>query len=149
MIIFPIIFSSIPRNNLEHFPKTFRIFLRIFWDIYRNILFIAFRQNVSHFDRMCVCVCVCDKIFHVFANSIFLKNNSGHWRHWRLRSWHWRRLVSLVLTLNRFHTLFWSFHCSFWTSKCRLGCSYYSRFSKAISFTIFVNDQRRCYLFLY
>ena len=30
-------------------------------------------------------------------------------------------LVSLLLTLNRFHVLFWYFHCWLWTSKCRLG----------------------------
>ena len=30
-------------------------------------------------------------------------------------------LVPLLLTLNRFHALFWCFHCWHWTSKCRLG----------------------------
>ena len=30
-------------------------------------------------------------------------------------------LVSSVLTLNRFHTLFWCFHCWLWISKCQLG----------------------------
>ena len=30
-------------------------------------------------------------------------------------------LVSLLLTLNRLHTMFWYFHCWFWTSKWRLG----------------------------
>ena len=29
-------------------------------------------------------------------------------------------LTSLLLTLNRFHTLFWCFHCLLWTSKCGL-----------------------------
>ena len=29
--------------------------------------------------------------------------------------------VSFMLTLNRFHTLFWCFHCWLWTNKCRLG----------------------------
>ena len=29
-------------------------------------------------------------------------------------------LVDLLFILNRFHTLFWCFHCWFWTSKCRL-----------------------------
>ena len=28
---------------------------------------------------------------------------------------------SSPLTLNRFHTLFWCFHCWLWLSKCRLG----------------------------
>ena len=28
----------------------------------------------------------------------------------------------LLLTLNRFHRLFWSFHCWLWKSKCRLWC---------------------------
>ena len=28
-----------------------------------------------------------------------------------------------AITLNRFHTLFWCFHCWLWTSKCRLGPS--------------------------
>ena len=27
----------------------------------------------------------------------------------------------LLLTLNRFHTLFWCFHCWIWTCKCQLG----------------------------
>ena len=27
----------------------------------------------------------------------------------------------LFLTLNRFHTFFWCFHCWFWTSKCQWG----------------------------
>ena len=30
-------------------------------------------------------------------------------------------LVSSMLTLNRFHTLFWCFHCWLWISKCQLG----------------------------
>ena len=30
-------------------------------------------------------------------------------------------LVSLLLTLNRFHALFWCFYCWLWTSKFRLG----------------------------
>ena len=30
-------------------------------------------------------------------------------------------LVSLLLTWDRSHTLFWCFHCWFWTNKCRLG----------------------------
>ena len=30
----------------------------------------------------------------------------------------------LLLTLNSFHTLFWSFNCWLWTSKYRLGCNY-------------------------
>ena len=29
--------------------------------------------------------------------------------------------VSLMLTLNRFHTLFWCFHCWIWSSKFHLG----------------------------
>ena len=33
----------------------------------------------------------------------------------------WRALVSLLLTLNRFHTLFWCFHCWLWASKCCPG----------------------------
>ena len=33
-------------------------------------------------------------------------------------------LVSLLLTLNKFHTLFWCFLCWLWTSNCRLsGCT--------------------------
>ena len=30
-------------------------------------------------------------------------------------------LVSLLLTLNRFHTLHWCLYCWLWTSTCRLG----------------------------
>ena len=30
-------------------------------------------------------------------------------------------LVSLFLTLNRFHTLLWCYHCWLWTNKCQLG----------------------------
>ena len=36
----------------------------------------------------------------------------------------WRRdviLVSLLLTMNRFHTLPWCFHCWLWASKFQLG----------------------------
>ena len=29
--------------------------------------------------------------------------------------------VPLLITLNRFHTVFWCFHCWLWTRKCRLG----------------------------
>ena len=32
-------------------------------------------------------------------------------------------LASLLLTLSRFHTLFWCFHCWLWTNKCQLGQS--------------------------
>ena len=35
----------------------------------------------------------------------------------------WRFLVSLLSTLNRFHTLFW---CFYWTSKCPLGSCHWS-----------------------
>ena len=38
---------------------------------------------------------------------------------------HWRRSGVLILTLNRFHTLF-CFHCWLWTSKSRLHRSHYS-----------------------
>ena len=31
--------------------------------------------------------------------------------------------MSLLLTLNIFHILFWCFHCWLWTSKCRLSSS--------------------------
>ena len=31
-------------------------------------------------------------------------------------------LMSLLLTLNRFHTLFWCFHSWLWTNQCQLGC---------------------------
>ena len=34
---------------------------------------------------------------------------------------HWRRSAVYLLTLNRFHTLFWCFHCWLWTSTQRLG----------------------------
>ena len=30
-------------------------------------------------------------------------------------------LLSLLLTLNQFHTLFWYFRCWFWTIKCRVS----------------------------
>ena len=30
-------------------------------------------------------------------------------------------MVSLLLTLNRFHTMFWCFHCLLWTYRCRQG----------------------------
>ena len=30
-------------------------------------------------------------------------------------------LMSLLLTLNKFHKLFWCFHCWLWSSKCQLG----------------------------
>ena len=33
----------------------------------------------------------------------------------------------VFLTLNRFYSLFWYFHCWFETSKCRLGCLYQMR----------------------
>ena len=32
-------------------------------------------------------------------------------------------LVSLLLTMNRFHTLLWCFHCWLWTNKCWVGHS--------------------------
>ena len=31
--------------------------------------------------------------------------------------------IQCYVHLNRFHTLFWPFHCWFWTGKCRLGNS--------------------------
>ena len=33
----------------------------------------------------------------------------------------WRRCGVLLLTLNRFHTMFWCFHCLLWTYRCRQG----------------------------
>ena len=38
--------------------------------------------------------------------------------------------MSLLLTLNRFHTLFWCFHCWLSKRKCRLGSSFASSFHK-------------------
>ena len=35
--------------------------------------------------------------------------------------------LSLFLTLNTFHTLFWSFYCELWEGKCRLGDWLYCR----------------------
>ena len=32
------------------------------------------------------------------------------------------RLMSLLLTLNEYHTMFWCFYCWQWTRMCRLGC---------------------------
>ena len=44
-------------------------------------------------------------------------------------------LLSLLLTLNRFHTLFWCFYW-FWTSKCRIGIeAYKSCFVISMSFS--------------
>lgn len=41
----------------------------------------------------------------------------------KTREWHqWRLLVSFLITLNIFDTLFWSYHCWLWTSKYWLGC---------------------------
>ena len=37
--------------------------------------------------------------------------------------------MTFFLPLNRFHALFWYFHYSFWTSKCRLGI-YFQNCSK-------------------
>ena len=37
------------------------------------------------------------------------------------RQWRCSTVVSLLLTLNRFHLLFCGFHCWLWTSKYRLG----------------------------
>ena len=36
------------------------------------------------------------------------------------RQWRHTGLVSLLLTLNRLHTLFWCCHCQLWTNKYRL-----------------------------
>ena len=44
-------------------------------------------------------------------------------------------LVSLLLTLNRFQTLFWCFRCWLWTSKCTLRRS-----------SVFVNSKVYCLL---
>ena len=44
----------------------------------------------------------------------------------------WRPMTSLLLTLNRFHTLFCCLHCSLWTSKCQLGIDFTSFKVKAI-----------------
>ena len=35
--------------------------------------------------------------------------------------------LSLFLTLNTFHTLFWCFYCELWEGKCRLGDWWYCR----------------------
>ena len=51
---------------------------------------------------------------------ILLKVNNKNTRicHWDVF------LVSLLLTLNKFHTLFWCFHGWFWTGKYQLGINY-------------------------
>ena len=48
-------------------------------------------------------------------------------------------LVSLLLTLNRFHTLFWFFHCWLWLNKCRLGCLFWFA-----SYPIFLSNYCSC-----
>ena len=44
-----------------------------------------------------------------FCSKLTIK--TPEWRYWMV-------LVSLLLTLNRFHILFWCIHCWLWTSKC-------------------------------
>ena len=76
--------------------------------------------------------------FHFPVGIYMLKVNNGHtkivWNLLKVNKWDTRAtsgiflqnahdnvLVSLLLTLNRFHTFFWCFHNLLWTSKSRLG----------------------------
>ena len=46
-------------------------------------------------------------------------------------------LVYLLLTLNKFHTLFWCFHCWLWTSKCLLGKqAFFTRYTNRFSLNV-------------
>ena len=42
-------------------------------------------------------------------------------------------LVSLMLTLNIFRTLFWCFYCQLWVGKCRLGLFVFAKWQNVLS----------------
>ena len=51
-------------------------------------------------------------------------------------------LLPLMLTLKRFHTLFWCFHCLLWISKCHL------RFSVVSSTYVSFHTMGKCKIYL-
>ena len=65
--------------------------------------------------------------FSLFYSQQIPSRHSQQWKHqnnvWNMFDVNDVVLVLLLLTLNRFHTLFWCFHCWLWTNKCRLGSS--------------------------
>ena len=69
---------------------------------------------------------LCIKIHDPITNSAFNYSNSTMaMREQCVLSVNGIVLESLLLTLNRFHTLFSWFHCWLGTSKCRLGSSFH------------------------
>ena len=64
--------------------------------------------------------------WHLFVQNQQWKQQNNVWSPFKVNNRHTRTilvvLVSLLVTLNIFHTLFCCFYCWFWTSKCRLGC---------------------------
>ena len=70
-----------------------------------------------------------------------------------VQSWQWRyqndagvALVSLLLTLNIFHTLFWCFSCQLWAGKCRLGAVLLSTNFFGLLFFLKMQNIRLCIL---
>ena len=55
-------------------------------------------------------------------------------------------LLLLLLTLNKFHTLLWCFHCRLWTNKHRLGKFWVTNWIKTelhwINFRLFFKDSQ-------
>ena len=105
---------------------------RISWWIYDVSLFEQDNKHVysttiillsKYFlDRNKTNVIVTHARTHWFVQSQKWKHQSNMWNLLLVADVIDLILVSLLLTCNRFYTLFCCFHCWLWTSKCQLGC---------------------------
>ena len=69
---------------------------------------------------------------HLLVQKQQWKHQNNVWNLFKVNNKDTRRLVlvSLLLSLNRIHTLFWCYHCWLWISNCRLGCRMKSNWNK-------------------
>ena len=88
-------------NDLCHENKIF----------YKNILFLC-SQSLQSLKMVSLLI---------DAQSFEKKNSERHPTQPPFYLFHDVNLVYSLLNLNKFHTLFWSFHCWLWTYKFRLG----------------------------
>ena len=132
MILLLSIVFWIKRNHKKQYTLTHKIFADWFLDfltftkvkVFRNFVICNWITNVllvqsQHQKHQ-------NNMLNLFkANQ---KHQNNMWNLFKANNKQNRtKSLTLLLTLNRFHTFFWCFCCWFWTSKCRLGLAKFAK----------------------
>ena len=92
-----------------------------------NYWFTIYFFKINKGDTRTMCEIFSKLWIHTVRNVVFLYPLPTSENLWlfdifkRCKKDHDAVLVSILLTLDKFHTLFWRFHCGLWTSKWRSG----------------------------